>query len=643
LARIPAGALGIRAKLILVTILLIGLISLFIYLFFPARGEHQAQAALFAKGRSIAAMTAYNVAPALYFDDPETLEEALASARQNPDVVSVAVRDTAGVLVLGQGLASPTDPLEGTVDPESIRIDEPVAFRGVRLGSLAVILSLVEVRAETSRNRRAVAVVSLLIFTLGMGAIIAVSGVITRPLNRIVATAERVASGDLSERAPVTSRDEVGLLAVVFNRMVDSLQEARDRLEEANRTLELRVSERTGDLQRQIEERLRVEKARAQLEDQLRQAQKMEAIGQLTAGVAHNFNNMLQIILTSLELARLTAPSEVAEPLRDAFGATMRAADMVKELLLFGRRTSASKAPMSVEAVVREVAAMCQATFDRRITIEVVQSGALPPVLANEGQLRQAFLNLCINARDALGEARDSPRLELELATTAGTEFPGGPLASPAASYVRVRVQDNGTGMDAATLQHLYEPFFTTKEVGRGTGLGLATVYAILQDHGGGIACDSTPGEGTTFRVYLPAVVDDISRGAEAAPRTETTAAAGTILVVDDEEPIRRLVQAVLVPRGYRVLAAADGPEALALYQAQSGAISAVLLDLSMPGMSGAEVLSGLLRLDPKVRVLIATGYGVEAAELAGARGILHKPFAAVEVAEAVARVLEAE
>jgi CheY-like chemotaxis protein len=295
-----------------------------------------------------------------------------------------------------------------------------------------------------------------------------------------------------------------------------------------------------------------------------------------------------------------------------------------------------------VEAIIREVAAMCQATFDRRITIEVTQSGALPPVLAHEGQLRQVFLNLCINARDALGEVRGSPRLELELSTTTGAELPAVLSARSDRSYVCICVRDNGVGMDAATRQHIYEPFYTTKEVGHGTGLGLSTVYAILQDHGGGITCDSAPGVGTSFRVYLPTAADVTSDTAPAGVQVETSASAGTVLVVDDEEPIRRLVQTVLVPRGYQVLTAADGDEALALYEAHQPAISAVLLDLSMPRMSGSEVLAGLLDLDPKVRVLIATGYGAEAASLAGARGVLHKPFAAAEIAEAVARVVEA-
>jgi PAS domain S-box-containing protein len=232
---------------------------------------------------------------------------------------------------------------------------------------------------------------------------------------------------------------------------------------------------------------------RKRLEEQLYQRQKMEAVGELTAGVAHNFNNLLSVIIPNLELCIEDVSPEVGERLADAEHAARRAADLVRQLMLFARHDMrAERVPVNPTETVRRIATICRTTFEPTIRMEIEHGPDVPQVLANPGQLEQVLLNICINARDALLDVRTpSPRVAIELDRTAE-------------GALRIRVSDNGPGMDERTRSRVFEPFYTTKEVGRGTGLGLATVYAIVTDHGGRVTCESQLGHGATFEIELP-------------------------------------------------------------------------------------------------------------------------------------------
>jgi two-component system cell cycle sensor histidine kinase/response regulator CckA len=269
------------------------------------------------------------------------------------------------------------------------------------------------------------------------------------------------------------------------------------------------------------------------------QAQKMEAVGQLTAGIAHNFNNILQSIMGNLQLALLESSEPISALLADAERSSRRAADMVRQLMLFARRNPAwTLKPVELRHVVEDGVSICRKTFDKKIELSVDIPDNLPLVHGDAGQLGQILLNLCLNARDAL-EAQDPstvPLIQISLEDHVLADQQVGMLQ--AGAYICLQVADNGMGIEPQAQEHIFEPFFTTKEVGKGTGIGLATVYAIVRDHQGWIDCQSAKEKGTVFRVYLP--VSSHSVSAEEEQQPQSLGGAETILVVDDEEAVRR-------------------------------------------------------------------------------------------------------
>jgi two-component system cell cycle sensor histidine kinase/response regulator CckA len=334
------------------------------------------------------------------------------------------------------------------------------------------------------------------------------------------------------------------------------------------------------------------------LEEQLNQVQKMEAIGQLTAGIAHNFNNLLSVILPNVGLARQAQGDEQAAHLADIEYAANRAADMVNQLLLFARQgKDADRRALDLGALAQRTAQFCRCTFERAVRIDVHVPLGLPLAHANAGQIEQVLLNICLNARDALLDAHvDQPRIDITLMP-----------APSAGGSVCMRISDNGPGMDEATRRRVFEPFFSTKEVGRGTGLGLASAYAIMTEHHGRIRCESLPGRGACFEIELPLSAAAPER-ARIVLAQEPARGSETVLVVDDEPLVRRACAAMLAHGGYRVLQAEDGQKALELVQSRSEPIAMVLLDRSMPGLSGDQIVARLHELDAELPVALLTG-----------------------------------
>jgi PAS domain S-box-containing protein len=359
---------------------------------------------------------------------------------------------------------------------------------------------------------------------------------------------------------------------------------------------------------------------RRRFEEQLRRSQKMEAIGQLSAGIAHNFNNMLAVIVPSIEVALARADAKTADVLAGALDAATRAAAIVRELMLVsGKSRTADRKPVAIEALVERTVRMCQTTFDPAITLDLRVAPGLPLVVADEGQIGQALLNVLINARDARARAI---RVRVE-----GSEH-----------HVVVRVEDDGCGMDEETRRRVFEPFFTTKEVGRGTGLGLASTYAIVTDHGGAIECASTLGLGTTFTLTFPAA-QAVERAHERASSAPGVAGGSErVLIVDDEALVRATVARTLRGAGYEVLEAADGEAALRVLFAEGDAIDLVLLDESMPELSGRGVLDGMRARRVDVPVIAWTAH---VGLMEGARAVLNKPVTSATLLRTVRQVLD--
>ena len=642
---------SLRGRLTAFVVLPIGLICAFIFLFFPARQEQQAIDALANRARSIGEMTAFTIGPALYFEDSETIDEALATARQNQDLMYLGVLDGSGNFAAGYnwerfqsgGVGRPGEDEGVSSDTTLYEAVVPIIHGGAQTGWVHIGLSLEEVREETAANRRTIALISVVVFLMGIVAVYGFSSVVTRKLGNMVDTFDRISAGDLSQRAPTKTDDELGDLARSFNRMVDSLARAHGELGGMNEELEARVAHRTRELEREIVERQAAEARREKLEMQLRQAQKMDALGQLTAGIAHNFNNMLMAIMGGVDLAMLRAPERLQQGLGDVAAVTQRAADMVRQLMTFARISSSGPAKrLDLLPLIENAVEICQHTFDRQFTIEIQGPQALPGIIGDRSQLEQVFVNLFLNARDALEQARRVPAKILVIVDSLQIDDEEGkPAVARPGPHLRVRVQDDGIGMDEDTRRRAFDPFFTTKAADKGTGLGLATSYAIVQDHEGWIECESQLNKGTTFAVYLPAakratVVQD-EKEEDVVPLRGTE----TVLVIEDEEVVRNTLSAMLERLGYAVLAASDGQEGLAVLQRDLASIDLVLLDLSMTGISGQEVLARMRTLAPDTKVLIVTGHAAREDEFVGAVGVVHKPFTTDELARRVREAVD--
>ncbi len=390
---------------------------------------------------------------------------------------------------------------------------------------------------------------------------------------------------------------------------------------------------------------------RRELEDQLRQSQKMQAVGQLAGGVAHDFNNLLQAMQGHLDLALedLPAQSPLREDLEVVRRSTTRAADLTRQLLAFSRQQVLQPAVLDLDVVVGELAPLLERLLGESVTLRLEASGAAARVRADRGQLEQVLLNLCVNARDAMTDHGTITirTLVRELTAAEGREHP----AAAPGRYAGFAVQDTGRGIPEGIRDHLFEPFFTTKGVGAGTGLGLATVFGIVQQHGGLVTVDSEVGRGAVFTVLLPAteeastVPDAGGPGLVAATDTPPRPRpAATVLVAEDEDAVRDLAVRVLSRAGYQVLVARDGEEAVAVHTA-SGGVDLAILDVVMPNLGGHEAARRMRMHDPSLHLLFVTGYAPPDQDArqphVPAADHLSKPYEASELLRLAREILE--
>jgi signal transduction histidine kinase len=381
---------------------------------------------------------------------------------------------------------------------------------------------------------------------------------------------------------------------------------------------------------------------RTSLEDQLRQAQKMESVGQLAAGVAHDFNNILTIIQghSGLLMSRPNLSPAMTTSIQAVSFAAERAASLTRQLLMFSRKQVMQPKATDLKEVVANISKMLQRLIGETITLECQSPPQLPNIRGDTGMMEQVLMNLAVNARDAMPKggklsiSTEAVRIDEHYARRHPDARPG--------DFVVMQVKDTGTGMDAATMKRIFEPFFTTKEAGKGTGLGLATVYGIVKQHAGWIEVTSQPGQGTTFRIYFPAD----TRASEGqtqqfTPSEQLRGNGETILVVEDEPVLRDLAQLILQDCGYRVLQASSGVEALTVWQKHQGAIDLLLTDVVMPdGLSGKDLAESLIGYKPALKVIFTSGYNVDdlGAEFVRSNQscFLQKPYSRFTVAKAV-------
>jgi signal transduction histidine kinase len=393
---------------------------------------------------------------------------------------------------------------------------------------------------------------------------------------------------------PDAPSDETGLLKEYNEALFRKLEKKMADLEQTNRELEQRIAEQK------------------RLEEQLRQAQKMEAVGRFSAGIAHDFNNILTVIFGYGGLLRMKGALDDGQ--RDKLDRILEAADRAKNLasslLTFSRKQPLKLQQLDLNNAVSGVETFLQRVIGDDITLSLTPVSQKLPVMADKGHMEQVLMNLAVNARDAMP---DGGTLSVETAVvTIDDEYIRMHGYGTAGRYALLTVSDTGEGMDALICQQIFEPFFTTKESGRGTGLGLSIVYGIVKQHNGHIHVYSEPGQGTTFRILIPLAEE--SAEADFVPALQVTSPGGneTILVVDNEEPIREYLDLFLTTMGYTVYQACDGEEAVNLYREKAGEIDLVLMDVIMPNKNGKEAAIEIREIKDNARILFVSGYSYD-------------------------------
>lgn len=387
---------------------------------------------------------------------------------------------------------------------------------------------------------------------------------------------------------------------------------------------------------------------RLRLEDQLRQSQKMEAVGQLAAGVAHDFNNILTVIQGHASLCLLAQGlnSNARTSLEQISTAADRAATLTRQLLAFSRKQIMQLRSLNLNDSISGLLSMLHRLIGEHIRLKTALDKNIPSIHADHGSLEQVLMNLVVNARDAMPDGGDLIINTSAVKITAADQRhqPG----SQPGYFVRLSVSDTGIGMDEATRERIFEPFFTTKEVGKGTGMGLATVYGIVQQHRGWIQVESTPGEGSSFHIFLPtSLVEEEKIEARPVPASIAPRGTETIFIVEDEENLRLLVDTILQEQGYKTVCACNGVEALKIWATKKDEIDLLLTDVVMPeAISGIQLAERMLKTRPDLKVIFTSGYSIDLIakghDLRDGENFLPKPYPPIKLANAVRACLDA-
>ncbi|RJP81411.1 MAG: response regulator, partial [Desulfobacteraceae bacterium] len=394
---------------------------------------------------------------------------------------------------------------------------------------------------------------------------------------------------------------------------------------------------------RDITENVRAQEEKVKLENQLFQIQKMEAIDTLAGGTAHEFNNLLAVILGNTEFLMDGVSPEDREILKDILEATQRGKRLVQQLLAFSRKSESRLNPVQLNIEIQKVISMLSRLIQRAITLSAEFPDDLWGVRADMGKIEQVLVNLCLNAQDAMPDGG-------MLTIAAGNIIVDDAVRNSypdieKGRYVRLIITDTGHGMDRETRERVFDPFFTTKGIGKGTGLGLAVVYGIIKAHHGYIFCKSEPGRGTAFEILLPAIEYAEIAHPERKKSVEPAKGKETLLTVDDEDGVIRILERMLNKLGYHAIPADSGEKALEIYQEKQEEIDLVILDLGMPGMGGHQCLKKLIEMNPQVKIIVASGYSakglIKDTIRQGAAGYIVKPFTMEEISNTIREVLD--
>jgi signal transduction histidine kinase/DNA repair protein RadC len=609
----------------------VSLITLFVY-----HENRSLTDNLVSDGLSLTRLVANNSKLGVYIEDPELFKDAIEGVLGHDDFMSIVIYNVEGVILAERGeMVSPANiremkaQLSNGSSPVFMNLDDRFEFWAPIVSSdhygseeslffesnskKRRLIGFVRVVAGKERlKENYLAVLNKGIFiggvflVIGSIVILLIAQDVTKPLNKLTEGVKALEKGDPPPQISEESTDEIGRLTGAFNHMTKSLKK---REEEKRRLIE-----------------------------KLGQSRRLEAIGTFAGGISHDFNNILTIIQNNLDLANSKAPEYISPYIKKALNATARGNDLITRLLHFGSEAPSVLKPITLGPLVQETIKLTREMIDSRILLNVRIEPNLWKVKADAGQIQQVVINLVKNAHDAIVEMMENAQnnqsdssFSIEISVSninVGDEHcEPNPLASKG-NYVVLSIRDNGCGMDNSTAQRIFEPLFSTKPAGIGTGLGLSSAYRILKNHGGWIEVRSRPGEGAEFDVYIPSASKYSENKMDKSRQLNVAGGIETILLVDDENDIIAASRERLEDMGYDVLVARDGNKALEILHDSETAIELVILDHIMPGITGLEVLGEILNLNPRPKVIMCSGKEINN-QIENLEGItfLRKPF----------------
>ncbi|MBM4133642.1 MAG: response regulator [Nitrospira sp.] len=643
---------SIRAKLMLITAGTSAVALLLAGVVIVLAGYFETRNALVRDMTVRADLLASSTTAALTFDDERAATEALAHLHVVEQIrVGALYRQDGSLLASYQRLGMPLDLIPSTASAEGVHFDDdwvtvirPVTLDGTRVGTALIRSDVSLLREWLWKSGSTVAAAALLSMLVGFVAAMRLQRSVSEPLLALEKVARSVSEKrDYTVRAHQKSEGEVATLVEAFNSMLDQIQ-IRDRQLEAHQAhLEEQVAARTVELtatnlklQREIDERMQAETALKQSQEQLLQSQKMEAVGKLAGGIAHEFNNLLQMIkgYCYFLLPELAKQESLRKDVEGIEQSADRAAALTSQLLAFSRRQVILPRILDLNAIVMEQHRLLARLIGVDIELVVDLAPELLRVKADPTQIGQVLLNLVNNARDAMpnGGVLTITTANRVLQENGDEEYP----EIPCGVYAMLAVRDTGCGMSPEVAERIFEPFFTTKEVGKGTGLGLSMVYGLIAQSGGHIRVVSRPGQGTLMTILLPAVAQNLEAAGSSPPPAGPLTGTETILIAEDEPAVRKLLQAALGAKGYRVLQAENGQAALRVCRDHAGPIHLAVVDLVMPEMGGRELARKLVLRYPNLKILYMSGYTdqpLDLEELPDSRkAFLLKPFASEDL-----------
>lgn len=488
---------------------------------------------------------------------------------------------------------------------------------------------------------------------------------ITEPILRLRRGTERLRNGNLNYKVGTKVKDEIGELSRAFDTMAARLKESRGELEEYSRNLEEKVEKRTVKLKEEVRkseeqkiatlnilqdldevnENLKKQIAeRKQLETNLRQAQKMEAIGTLAGGIAHDFNNLLFPIIgyTEMTMRNLPEKSTDRNNLKEVLNATTHATDLVKQILAFSRQREQERKPIKVQTVLKEVLKLIRASLPSTIQLLQEIDKECCFVMADSTQIHQVIMNLCTNAYHSMMDKGGVLKVTLSELEISSEDFVLNPDLQPG-QYLKLSVSDTGQGIEQNIVERIFDPYFTTKEQGKGSGLGLSVVHGIVKIYNGDIRLDSNPGKGTTFTVYLPVINGTVKP--ETVSSQPLQGGSERILLVDDNEQIAVMEKKMLERLGYNVTSRTSSVEAFEVFSNKPDNFDLVITDMTMPNITGDQLAKKLMEIRSDIPIILCTGFSElitkEKAKVMGIREFVMKPVVMSKIAEVIRRVLK--